>query len=82
MRWREFQKFAGYSSEDARYLEKIAKPWGANPREWHIALEQVPLTKVIAIEVFDEYRWVKWDGVYRPSKGLLTDHGYYLPLVA
>lgn len=56
--WSEFRTLSGVLPALARGLAKVAKMCGANPRNWRVSFEPVPLSSAIAIESFDGHRWV------------------------
>lgn len=63
--WRHYKKNGDISRKNATSLEKLAKRWGANPKEWHVSYEDIPLAScLIPIEIWTSRgEWVDIEGV-------------------
>ena len=57
--WRNFKKYGGISKKEAKGLEKVAIKWGANPKEWWVSCDNIPLRSCIwPIEIWNEKEWL------------------------
>ena len=55
--WKDHKAEGGVPTADARRLEKAARGWGANPRDWRMSYEAVPLEQWVRIETWDGSTW-------------------------
>jgi hypothetical protein len=56
--WQEYQRLSKMPRSEARVLEKMAKVWGANPKEWFVSFEPVPRSTWMAVQVWNGRTWV------------------------
>ena len=55
--WKDHKAEGGVPTADARRLEKAARGWGADPRDWRISYEAIPLEQWVRIETWDGSTW-------------------------
>jgi len=57
--WRNFKKNSGASRATIKALEKSAKQWGANPKEWYVCYEPILITScLLPIEIWHGNEWI------------------------
>mgnify|MGYP006274232821 CR=1 FL=1 len=60
--WRKFRTLSGISPATYRNMAKAGKKRGANPGEWFASFERVPRELWVAVEVFQDKKWVTVQG--------------------
>ena len=62
--WRHFKKYSGIPKKEAKALAQVALKWGANPKEWWVSYEDIPLTScLLPIEIWNGSKWIDIDQV-------------------
>ena len=56
--WQNYKKNSGDSKEFVRGLQRVAKKWGANPKQWYIVYGDVPIKNLITIERWNGEGWI------------------------
>ena len=59
--WRQFRMLSGVSPETYRNLVRAGKKHGADPHQWYASFEPVSKDKWLAVEVFQDGRWMSVD---------------------
>jgi len=65
-KWSDVIEHIDVSEESIKGLESLARQWGANPDQWYITYEAIPLENCISIEIWDDKK--KWIVIgYKPQ---------------
>lgn len=60
--WDDIKRLSGMPQQVISGLQRVARKWGARPNEWRGTFEPVTRDKWVAVEVFDDSRWVTFSG--------------------
>jgi hypothetical protein len=62
--WRAYRRLSGVAPRMASRLVQAGKAQGADPRQWYVSFDAVPAALWIAVEVWQEERWLplSWEG--------------------
>jgi hypothetical protein len=55
--WKHHKKHSGISVKEARGLEEVAKRYRSNPKQWFVCYNDIPLNKVLSVELWDGTSW-------------------------
>lgn len=68
--WSQFRTLSGVSPETYRNLARAGKKHGADPREWFASFEPVGKDKWLAVEVFQDAKWMSVDDALAVQQAL------------
>jgi hypothetical protein len=67
--WRALKELSGMSARLARGLYEAAIERGANPNEWFGTFDPVPRELWVAVEVYENGKWVRVSGKENVARG-------------
>lgn len=68
-KWKNHKKKSGISKKLAKGLEDVGKKWGANPDEWYVSYQPIPVTSwLYPIEIWSGKEWVNIEDAFEAKE--------------